>query len=424
MPSSSSFLFASAAAVVSAFTVSAAAAAPAVVIFDIPAGDLGAALERFAAQSRQQLLYSPSLVAGRRSPAVRGAMTADQALVQLLAGSGITVQRPRAGVVVLHGPEAGTAGSAELAVGEPEDTLVDQVVVTGSLIRGSAAPAAPVVILKRDDIDRTGAGTLAEALNALPQAFGGSATPDTFMTGGDNNNSTAATGINLRGLGADATLVLVNGRRLAGSGAKGDFADVSSIPLTAVDRVDVLLDGASALYGPDMTEEIMSNCGVEVVFAPKELQVAQALSERLGFYTFKARSQSRPSGLSSGRRSQTQSDQRRALMLPQELMQMDRGHLIVLTAGAPPVKGRKLAFYREPTFAARVTPPPAPPPPLAVLADAPRDRLDLASAAKVLAEEGLEPPPPHGASDEEVEAWVDRFLTATAPELEIDDACR
>lgn len=52
-------------------------------------------------------------------------------------------------------------------------------------------------------------------------------------------------------LGSDATLVLVNGRRMAGTGNKGDFADVSTIPTSAVARIDVLLDGASALYGAD-----------------------------------------------------------------------------------------------------------------------------------------------------------------------------
>jgi iron complex outermembrane receptor protein len=57
--------------------------------------------------------------------------------------------------------------------------------------------------------------------------------------------------VDLRGLGADATLVLFNGRRMAGAGYYGDFADVSSIPYAAVGRVDVLLDGASALYGAD-----------------------------------------------------------------------------------------------------------------------------------------------------------------------------
>ena len=74
-----------------------------------------------------------------------------------------------------------------------------------------------------------------------------------------------------------------------------------------------------AEYGPDLAEEIVANCGVEIAFTPKELKIAQELSARLGDYTYEGRSRSRPSGLSSGRRSQTESEQRRALMLPQEL---------------------------------------------------------------------------------------------------------
>ena len=91
-----------------------------------------------------------------------------------------------------------------------------------------------------------------------------------------------------------------------------------------------------ALYGPEGADEIMTNCGVEVVFAPKELKVAQELSERLGYTTVTSKSRSRPMGLGSGRRSTTASDQRRALMLPQELMQLPSGTLIVLKASVPP----------------------------------------------------------------------------------------
>jgi outer membrane receptor protein involved in Fe transport len=57
--------------------------------------------------------------------------------------------------------------------------------------------------------------------------------------------------VNLRGLGSNATLVLVNGRRLGGAGEKGDFTDISTLPSIAVDRVEILLDGASAIYGSD-----------------------------------------------------------------------------------------------------------------------------------------------------------------------------
>lgn len=99
-----------------------------------------------------------------------------------------------------------------------------------------------------------------------------------------------------------------------------------------------------AEYGADLAEEIMANCGVEIAFAPKELKVAQDLSERLGTWTYAGRTKSRPALLSSGHWSTTESDQRRPLMLPQELIQMPANWLIVLKAGMPPVRGDKIVY--------------------------------------------------------------------------------
>lgn len=173
-----------------------------------------------------------------------------------------------------------------------------------------------------------------------------------------------------------------------------------------------------ALYGPDVTEEILTNCGLEVVFAPKELKVAQDLSERLGYYTYRARSRSRPSGLAAGRRSLTESDQRRALMLPQELMQLPADKLIVLKAGLPPVRARKIVYYRERAFVDRLRPAPvispAPrttTPPLPSPAD---PRLDFDSLALALAAEGLAPPPA-GASEGAFGDWIDKMIDTAAP---------
>lgn len=198
-----------------------------------------------------------------------------------------------------------------------------------------------------------------------------------------------------------------------------------------------------AEYGPDLAEEIMANCGIEIAFAPKELKIAQDLSERLGYWTYLGRSNSRPTLLSTGGRSTTESDQRRALMMPQELIQMSANDLIVLRAGVPPVLGRKIVFWRERAFASRVTPPPkvvahagaasgdrsddpriapapgstgqAPPP------DRDADDLTLRLVLPALEAAGLEPLPPQGASDAEVEAWVERFVDASVqPAVEID----
>jgi iron complex outermembrane recepter protein len=211
--------------------------------FNIPAGPLRGALTAFGAQSEQQIFFTSAQVEGRTTAGARGRMTAGAALDRLLAGSGLTWTQPRPGVyslvsAVRSGPDAREAAE------------VEDVIVTGTLLRRSGELASPVLMLDRDALDSRGRGTVAEALTDLPQNYAGSGTPGALLSGADRggSNGVAATGVNLRGLGVDATLVLVNGRRLAGTGFRGEFADVSALPSAAVERVDVLLDGASALY--------------------------------------------------------------------------------------------------------------------------------------------------------------------------------
>lgn len=245
----------------------------------IAAGPLDKSLMSLAAQTRLRIFFTSDLVAGRTAPQVMGRLTPEQALARLLAGSGLEARSTAPGVLVLQpiksvGPaplsrnlgvdaaalggavQNGDAASPPVAAAgpRPEDevTTVEEVVV-GSHIRGVKNSPSPVVVMDRDELDRAGYSSVADALSALPQAFGGLASEDASSTGVDQSgvNTSQAAGVNLRGLGADATLVLVNGRRLAGTGSKGDFADVSSIPLAAVERIEVLLDGASALYGSD-----------------------------------------------------------------------------------------------------------------------------------------------------------------------------
>jgi outer membrane receptor protein involved in Fe transport len=216
--------------------------------FNIPAGSLDAALLAFGRQSHQQLIYDAATVVGRTAPALKGRFTAADGLARLLGASGVTQAQTQPGVFVLR-PAGGQQSQAAEAITAVQ---LDELVITGSLIRG-APPSSPVLDLDRDALDRSGKATVADMLAALPQNFAGAASPQTALALSDTlgTNDALAQGINLRGLGATATLVLVNGRRMAGSGLKGDFADVSAIPTAAVDRVEVLLDGASAIYGSD-----------------------------------------------------------------------------------------------------------------------------------------------------------------------------
>src|SRR5262249_22447144 len=106
---------------------------------------------------------------------------------------------------------------------------------------------SPLEFVTKKDMKKTPYATVQDALQALPMNFGGGPSEDFSGTGNYARGSSA----NLRGLGAGATLVLINGHRQPYSGLEGDFVDVSNIPWSAVDRIEVLPDGASALYGSD-----------------------------------------------------------------------------------------------------------------------------------------------------------------------------
>lgn len=124
------------------------------------------------------------------------------------------------------------------------------IVVTGTRIRG-AQVIGEVVSLDRETIIDAGQVDLGEAIRSLPQNFSGGQNPGVGSGAGfGNENVNSASTANLRGIGADATLTLLNGHRLPYTSAF-QGVDISAIPLAAIDRIEVLPDGASALYGSD-----------------------------------------------------------------------------------------------------------------------------------------------------------------------------
>jgi iron complex outermembrane recepter protein len=127
--------------------------------------------------------------------------------------------------------------------------------ITGSSIkRIQTEGALPVQVIRRADIERQGI-TSAEQLVATISANGSGAdnlaSNVGIQLGTTDRNNNGNSSANLRGLGANSTLVLLNGRRVMAHGAKGNAADLNFIPLAAIDRVEVLKDGASAIYGTD-----------------------------------------------------------------------------------------------------------------------------------------------------------------------------
>ena len=128
-----------------------------------------------------------------------------------------------------------------------------RVEITGSSIkRADSETALPVTVITRADIDRTGATTTQDLVALIPSVFGGLVVATNV---GSTGNASSA---GLRGLDSKYTLVLLNGRRVANYAFGNSPVDLNSIPLSAVDRVEVLRDGASAIYGADAVAGVIN----------------------------------------------------------------------------------------------------------------------------------------------------------------------
>ncbi len=245
------------------------AAGPTVVV-NIHAGDAVNTLWEFNSQSGLQLLYRSDQLKGIQTHAITGKFEATEALNQMLKGTGLVYEfedETSAWVRLETDTDVRQAGSAE-----PPDTVVgttnsqSQIVpplsgygagemeVTGTYIRGALDLISPLQIITRKEMKRAAYATVQDAMHALPINFKGALNEDFGGTG----NFTRGSALNLRGLGSNSTLVLINGRRQPQAGWQADFVDVSNIPASLVERVDVLPDGGSALYGSDAVAGVVN----------------------------------------------------------------------------------------------------------------------------------------------------------------------
>ena len=216
--------------------------------FDIPAEPLSTALLEFSRQADMLVVVAPELTAGKRSQAIKGTMPPDQAVRLLLRGTQLQ-PTPNAGggyrierivpVALEVGPDAQLADTS------------DDIVVTGTHIR-NAAVASPVIRIDNRQMREAGQRDLGEVVRDIPSNYNGGQNPGARFQAGTaaNTNASGSSALDLRGLGPDATLTLLNGRRLPYDGT-AQAIDLSGIPLDAVQEIQIVPDGASALYGSD-----------------------------------------------------------------------------------------------------------------------------------------------------------------------------
>lgn len=236
--------------------------------FDIAAGDLSTALERFSTQSGIQVLYQEELVVNRSARGIKGMYEPSLALSEMLKDTNLVFEFANSRTYVLkrkrsaptparNKPSHESAGSREELGSEIGE--LEKVFVVGSRLRTNPTDSAlPIKVISRQDIEQSGASTIAQMLGYLPEVsmnnFGDTNIgPAGGTTGGLEGNEINAATVQMRGLPLGTTLILINGRRSGESSAlasSGQF-DLNTIPLSMVERIEVLPAGSSALYGGD-----------------------------------------------------------------------------------------------------------------------------------------------------------------------------
>ena len=276
--------------------------------FNIPPQSLSTALIEFSHQAQIQIVISDDLGQTGTS-GVSGPHAISQALAQLLGQSGLSYRvvsdtaitighadksagATRAGTtpaswrvaqLAAQTSDTATGGGAtgpvaDSAAGNGAPPVLEEVVVTGTHIRGAEPAGSSLKTYAHEDIVRSGAATIDQFARQMVENFSGAdgvANQNTNIAfsrfnGGGINNGLAGAAFDLHGLGPSSTLTLLNGHRLAPGGFDGSLVDISQIPLSAVDHIEVLGDGASAIYGADAV------AGVVNLVTRKDFQGAQS----------------------------------------------------------------------------------------------------------------------------------------------------
>lgn len=229
----------------------------------VEAGSLEDALNQLSRQTRVLISFPPELLQARTAPALSGHLTWREALERLLQGTDLEYAALNERTIVLRqSPVAAEPAPRPAAEpqgpppAQPEEGVTDiqGMTVTGTRIRGGSTPS-PVIAIDALQIEQEGFTDLGEVIRSVPANFSGGQNPGVLMgnvtgAGIANQNVSGGSGLNLRGLGPDASLTLLNGRRMAYGGFV-QAVDISAIPLDAVERIEIVADGASAIYGSD-----------------------------------------------------------------------------------------------------------------------------------------------------------------------------
>ncbi|MCG2842577.1 TonB-dependent receptor [Sandaracinobacter sp. RS1-74] len=202
---------------------------------------LADALRDVARRTGIDIAFSPAVVEGHRVSTGASEGSADKALAQLLAGTNLIARRASAGGYVVE-PRAVSAAPVRPALSQADEgALASDIVVTGSRVERSAlASASPVTTLTDTRIMQSGVANIGDLLMQTPS-----------VSVGEGSRNSAQVFLNLRGLGTNRTLTVVDGRRRVSGSAVSSAVDLSIYPSALIERIEIVTGGASAIYGAD-----------------------------------------------------------------------------------------------------------------------------------------------------------------------------
>lgn len=237
----------------------------------LPSASLEDSLNSLSRQFGAQILVDQTVLEGIKAPSVHGVSSVEAALAQLLRGSGLTWQKRGDVFLIVRGGSTDPQGRSDrgsanrshdrrmaTASADLERAGVDQaadIVVTGSRIpRPETASPMPVNVVNMEEAAQYGRINLYDALIRDPAVVAGNSLYTSTGFGWDNGISS----VNLRGLGANRTLTVLDGRRRV-SGSDGTSAvDLGMIPPTMIDRIEIVTGGAAAVYGADAVTGVVN----------------------------------------------------------------------------------------------------------------------------------------------------------------------
>lgn len=237
--------------------------------FDISPQEAVRAIPEFARQAGLQIIAPATRLAGVHLRAIQGDLDVREALALLLAGTTLEVASDNGRVITLRdrtqrsakgapprGPRTRAAPIvAPTLLAVPPD-LLDEIIVTGTrIVRDGFQSPTPLTVLGEEILDAAAPENIADLVNDLPAAVGG-ATPQTSNLSFSNGQAGLNT-LNLRGIGANRTLVLLDGQRSVPSTITG-LVDVNDFPQQLINRIDVVTGGASAAYGSDALSGVVN----------------------------------------------------------------------------------------------------------------------------------------------------------------------